>query len=57
MIFVKRFGIVKKEYTKQFAYLYDENVAIVLEERYGKPSLYVPVEDWYYSGTYLQINY
>ena len=55
--FCKKIWSSKEEYIKQFAYPYDENVAIALEERCGKPSLYVPIEDWYYSGIYLQINY
>ena len=48
--FCKKIWNSKEEYIKQFTYPYDENVATVLdEERCGKPSLYVPIEDCYYS--------
>lgn len=56
--FCKKIWNSKEEYTKQFTYPYDENVAIVLDEEHcGKPSLYIPIEDYYYSGVYLQMNY
>ena len=56
--FCKKIWNSKEEYAKQFTYPYDENVAIVLDKWYGdKPSLYVPIEDSFYSDTYLQIDY
>ena len=56
--FCKKIWNSKEEYATQFTHPYDENVAIVLDKWYGdKPSLYVPIEDWFYSDTYLQIDY
>lgn len=55
--FCKKIWNSKDEYTEQFEYPYDEDVAIVLDEDDNKPSLYIPIGDYYYSDTYLQINY
>lgn len=55
--FCKKIWSSKEEYTKEFEYSFDENIAIVLDERSNKPSLYIPIEDCYYSDTYLQIDY
>ena len=56
--FCKKIWSSKEEYTEQFTYPDDENVAIVLDdERCNKPSLYIPIEDCHYSDTYLQIDY
>ena len=42
-------------YTNQFENSYDEVAAIVMKN--GMPYLYIPCEDYYYSGTVMQINY
>lgn len=55
--FCKKIWSSKEEYTKEFEYSSDENIAIVLDERNNKPSLYIPVEDCYYSDIYLTIDY
>ena len=56
--FCKKIWSSKEEYEKHFMYSYEEDVAIVLDDEYGnKPSLYIPVEDCYYSDTYLTIDY
>lgn len=54
--FCKKIWANKDEYQNQFKYDLDEKPAIVLDKS-NKPSLYVPIEDWYYSDTYLQMNY
>lgn len=56
--FCKKIWNNKEEYKNQFEYPWDECVAIVIDKDYdNKPSLYIPVDDYYYSDTYLQINY
>lgn len=45
----------EEEYRGRFENHYDETSAIVLED--GKPYLYVPCEDDWYSGTTMQINH
>ena len=46
----KKIWSSQEEYCKQFAHHhYDETYALVMED--GKPYLYVPCEDWYYSDT------
>ena len=45
----------QSEYKKQFEHPYDETNAIVMES--GSPYLYVSIGDWYYSDTYIQLNY
>lgn len=45
----------KECYTNQFSHHWDEEKAIVMED--GKPYLYIPCEDFYYSDTVMQINY
>lgn len=34
---------------------YQEEIVIVMKD--DKPWLYIPIDDWYYSDTYIQINY
>ena len=43
------------EYQGQFGHDDDEEVSIVMKDR--KPWLYIPVDDPYYSDTYLQTNF
>ena len=55
--FCKKIWNNREEYEKHFMDSDYESVAIILDEDYGnKPSLYIPVED-YYSDTYLTIDY
>lgn len=52
----KKIWSSQEEYCKQFAHHhYDETYALVMED--GKPYLYVPCEDWYYSDVVMQVNY
>ena len=53
--FCKKIWGSKRIYKRQFEYEEDEAIAIVIEN--NKPHLYVPVLDWYYSDTYMQLNY
>lgn len=54
--FCKRIWSSEEEYKNQFKHDWDEQVAIVLDED-NEPALYIPVQDYYFSTTYLQINY
>jgi hypothetical protein len=54
--FCKKIWNSEKEYRNQFKRDWEERVAIVLDED-DEPALYIPVQDDYYSTTYLQINY
>ena len=53
--FCKKIWNSKEEYKNQFESTWEEDNAIVMEN--GKPSLYVPCDDWYYAKTVMQINY
>ena len=56
--FCEKIWANKDEYRNQFKYDWDEEIAIVLDEDLdGKPALYIPIDDYYYSDTYLQINF
>ena len=45
----------QEEYSNSVGYPWDEIISIVVKD--GELWLYVPIEDSYYSDTYLQINY
>lgn len=45
----------KEEYQKSVESHWDEEEVIVLDN--GEPSLYIPIEDDYYSDTYITVNF